>query len=178
MGEDESSVNWFEANPRAILPIELPTSKLHITRSLSQVLNKKPFTIKTDSAFGDVIRSCAKRRSSWINKLIIKAYEDLFRKGFAHSVEAWQGKQLAGGLYGVALRGAFFGESMFHNQSNASKVCIVNLFEILKQNNFILFDIQMMTPVFRTFGAIEVSKRNYLSILERAMKEEREFNIK
>lgn len=177
MGEDENSINWFEANPRAILPIELPSSKLHITRSLSQVLKKNHFHIKIDTAFGDVIRSCAKRHNTWINKLIINTYEDLFIKGYAHSVEAWKGKQLVGGLYGVALRGAFFGESMFHTESNASKVCVVKLYEILKRNNYILLDIQMMTPVLKTFGAVEISKRAYKEILKRAMKEEREFKV-
>ncbi len=175
MGEDDESINWYEANPRAILPVELPSSRLHITRSLSQVLKKNLFQIKVDTAFGDVICNCAKRRITWINKLIINAYEELFRKGYAHSVEAWQNKKLAGGLYGVALHGAFFGESMFHTQSNASKVCVVKLYEILKHNNYILFDIQMMTPVFKTFGAIQITKRAYLEILKRAMKEERKF---
>ena len=177
MGEDKDSINWFEANPRAIVPTELPTSKLNITRSLSQILKKKQFQIKIDYAFKEVIRLCARRRSTWINNIIIDTYEDLFCKGFAHSVEAWNGKILVGGLYGVALRGAFFGESMFHLESNASKVCVVRLYEILKQNNYILFDIQMMTPVFRTFGAIQITKRAYVEILKRAMKEERKFKI-
>lgn len=176
MGEDELSICWFESEPRSIIPVELPTSRLHITRSLNQTLKKNIFEVKTDTSFGRVIRNCSEREHTWINRLIISAYEELFRRGYAHSIEAWLNGKLVGGLYGVALKGAFFGESMFHTESNASKICVVKLYEILKKNSYILFDIQMMTPLFRTFGAVEISKRGYHDILRRAMTEEREFN--
>lgn len=175
MGDDENTISWFEANPRAILPIELNTNELNISRSLKQVLKKNTFEIKINTCFNKVIRECAKRENTWINKLIIKTYNDLHSLGYAHSVEAWQGGKLAGGLYGVAYRGSFFGESMFHKTSNASKAAVVKLYEILKKNKFILFDIQMMTPHFEALGAIEISKRGYVEILDRAMNAEKKF---
>ena len=179
MGEDDGSISWYETSPRAILPIELPSSNIHITRSLAQVIRKNVFEIKIDNDFEYVIHACARRNSTrnstWINKLILDAYLELFEKGYAHSVEAWQNGKIAGGLYGVAYKGAFFGESMFHKVNNASKAAVVKLYEILKKNKFVLLDIQMTTPHFETFGAIEISKRAYLEILERAMSTQREF---
>lgn len=177
MGDDEDSISWFEARPRAILPVELPSHKIHITRSLSQVLKKNNFEIRMDTDFESVISSCAERESTWINGLILKAYLELFQRGYAHSVEVWLENELAGGLYGVAYKGAFFGESMFHKVSNASKVAVVKLYEILKRNKFILFDIQMMTTLFKVFGAIEVTKDEYNMLLQRAMRTEREFSF-
>ena len=109
-----------------------------------------------DEGFEEVLHCCADRDSTWINSLIVNAYSELFRKGYAHSIETWQNNELVGGLYGVAYNGVFFGESMFYKVSNASKVAVVKLYEILKRNNFILFDIQMMTPHFETFGAVAV----------------------
>jgi leucyl/phenylalanyl-tRNA---protein transferase len=169
MGEEAGSIAWYEASPRAIMPVELPSSNIKISRSLKQVLSKNRFDIKINTSFEEVIDSCAARESTWINNLIRNAYIDLHRRGYAHSIEAWQNGELAGGLYGVVYKGAFFGESMFHKVSNASKVCVVKLYEILKQNKFVLLDIQMMTTHFKSFGAIEVSKRGYLEILDRAM---------
>lgn len=169
MGDDRKTIAWFEASPRAIMPVELSASRLRIPRSLNQVLNKNIFEIRIDTAFEKVIYECSLRDSTWINGLIMTAYTELFHRGYAHSVEAWENGKLAGGLYGVAYKGAFFGESMFYRSNNASKVCVVKLYEILKKNNYILFDIQMMTPHFEKFGAIEISKRSYLEILDRAM---------
>jgi leucyl/phenylalanyl-tRNA---protein transferase len=179
MGDEAETISWYEASPRAIMPVELVTSSMKLSRSLRQVLNKNIFEVKVNTAFEDVIRKCAQRESTWINELIINAYIELHKRGFAHSVEAWthdEGK-LAGGLYGVAYKGAFFGESMFRTVSNASKVCAVKLYEILKKNNYLMFDIQMMTSHFMSFGAIEISKRAYLEILERAMSAKREFMV-
>jgi leucyl/phenylalanyl-tRNA--protein transferase len=175
MGDDDGSISWYETNPRAILPIELSTSNIHLTRSLSQILKKKIYETRIDSQFDSVIRLCSLRESTWINQLIIKAYTELFNKGYAHSVESWYEDRLVGGLYGVAYKGAFFGESMFYVKSNASKVAIVKLYEILKINKFILLDIQMMTSHFKKFGAVDISKKGYLEILERAMGVERNF---
>lgn len=177
MGEDENNIAWFEASPRAILPIENENSSLNITRSLKQVLSKNLFQIKTDTSFEQVIHECSTRENTWINSLIMNAYTDLFNKGFAHSIEAWIDGNLAGGLYGVAYKGAFFGESMFYKVNNASKVCVVKLYEILRKNKFVLFDIQMMTPHFEKLGAIEISKRGYHELLERAMEKKCGFKI-
>jgi leucyl/phenylalanyl-tRNA--protein transferase len=175
MGEEDGTIAWYEASPRAIMPIELPTSELKITRSLKQVLNKNHFEFRINSAFDKVISLCADRETTWINELIRKAYMDLHRRGYAHSVEAWMDGGLVGGLYGVSYKGAFFGESMFHKVSNASKAAVVKLYEILKMNKYVLLDIQMMTSHFESFGAIEVSKRAYLEILDRAMNVKCEF---
>jgi leucyl/phenylalanyl-tRNA--protein transferase len=170
MGDDDGSISWYETSPRAIMPIELPSSNIHIPRSLGQMLKKNPFEIKIDTAFDKVIGYCAERETTWINSLIGKAYTELFERRFAHSIEAWHEGKLVGGLYGVAYRGAFFGESMFYIMSNASKGAVVRLYEILKNNGYILFDIQMMTTHFKIFGALDVSKNDYHKILERAMK--------
>lgn len=175
MGDEDGTISWYETNPRAVMPVELPTSSIHITRSLSQVLRKKEFETRVDTQFDAVLKYCSLRDKTWINKLIIKAYNELNKMGYAHSVETYFKNELVGGLYGVAYKGAFFGESMFFVKSNASKVAAVKLYEILKRNNFILLDIQMMTSHFKTFGAVEISKRGYLEILERAMEVEREF---
>lgn len=169
-GEDDGSISWYETSPRAILPIELQASRIHIPRSLVQVLRKNTFETKIDTAFEKVIAYCADRESTWINGLIVNAYIELFEQGYAHSIEAWYGGRLAGGLYGVAYKGAFFGESMFYLKSNASKAAVVKLYEILKKNKYILFDIQMMTTHFKIFGAVDISKNDYHKILERAMK--------
>jgi leucyl/phenylalanyl-tRNA--protein transferase len=175
MGEDDGSISWYETTPRAILPVELPTSEIKIPRSLAQVIKKKEFEIKIDTAFDKVISQCARRETTWINRLIEKAFTELFDQGYAHSVEAWLGGELAGGLYGVAYKGAFFGESMFYLVSNASKVAVVKLYEILRKNKYVLLDIQMMTPHFKVMGAVDISKNDYHKILERAMSTEREF---
>lgn len=176
MGDDEDgTISWYEASPRAIMPIEMKSSDINIPRSLKQVINKNIFKITVDKAFEEVIDACSGRLSTWINSLIKKAYMELFNNGYAHSIEAWHEGKLAGGLYGVAYKGAFFGESMFRRKDNASKVAVVRLYEILKKNKFILFDIQMITAHFKTFGAIEISRRAYLEILERAMEVSREF---
>ncbi len=175
MGDTDGSIGWYESSPRAILPIELPTSKIHIPRSLSQVLKKDLFQLRIDTQFENVIRLCGARDSTWINELIIDAYMDLFRRGYAHSIETWLDNKLVGGLYGVGYMGAFFGESMFRTIDNASKFAVVKLYEILKKNNYLLFDIQMMTPLFETLGAINITKKDYQDILERAMKVARKF---
>ena len=176
MGDDEDGlISWFEASPRAIMPVELPSNVISIPRSLKQVINKNIYEVTVDTAFRQVINECSKRPSTWINDIIKKAYIELHKKGYGHSIEAWKDGRLAGGLYGVAYKGAFFGESMFYREPNASKIAVVKLYEILKKNKFILLDIQMMTSHFKTFGAIEISKRAYEEILERAMGVERFF---
>lgn len=175
MGEEDGSIAWYEASPRAIMPVEVSAADIKISRSLRQVLSKNQFEFKINSAFEDVLYLCAERETTWINDLVKKAYIDLYKRGYAHSIEAWQDNKLAGGLYGVAYKGAFFGESMFHKTSNASKAAVVKLYEILKQNKFVLLDIQMMTSHFESFGAIEISKRAYLEILDRAMNVKCEF---
>jgi len=175
MGDSKNTVDWYEADPRAILPVKNRNDCLKISRSLKQVLKKNIFEIKINTAFEEVIKNCSLRNETWINKVIIDVYTELNRLGYAHSVEAWKNGKLAGGLYGVALRGAFFGESMFYKEPYASKVCVVKLYEILKKNNYRLFDIQMMTPVFKSFGAVHISKEDYLAELKNAVHSDGKF---
>jgi len=174
MGNDDESITWYEANPRAVLPLNKP---LNINRSLKQVLSKNIFELKINSKFPEVIEECAKRDTTWINDLIIDAYVQLHRMGFAHSVEAYYEGELAGGLYGVAINGAFFGESMFFKKSYASKVAVVKMYDILAKNGFHLLDIQMMTDVFKSFGAEHISKVKYLKELDIALKIKCEFKL-
>lgn len=175
MGEEDGSIAWYEASPRAVMPVGIPGADINISRSLKQVIKKNLFEIKIDTAFEQVLEHCARRENTWINDMIRSAYTELYENGYAHSVEAWKDGKLAGGLYGVAYRGAFFGESMFRNVDNASKVCVVELYRILQENEYILFDIQMMTSHFEQFGAVEISKRKYLDLLEKAMGVKRGF---
>jgi leucyl/phenylalanyl-tRNA---protein transferase len=175
MGDSNDTINWYEADPRAILHIKNTEDKLFIARSLKQVLKKNVFEIKIDTAFAEVIKKCSERDETWINKIIIDVYTELHRQPYAHSIEAWKDGELVGGLYGVALRGAFFGESMFRIIPNASKVCVVKLYELLKKNRYKLFDIQMITPVFKSFGAVHITKEEYHKELKEAMRVTRMF---
>lgn len=175
MGDSKNTIDWYEADPRAVLPVKNPGDTLKISRSLKQVLKKNTFEIKINTAFGEVIHFCSLRNETWINKTIIDAYTELNKLGYAHSIEAWREGKLAGGLYGVALRGAFFGESMFYREPYASKVCVVKLYDILKSNKYKLFDIQMITPVFKSFGAVHISKKEYLAELKEALESDGKF---
>lgn len=174
LGDDDGLVSWFEHEPRAIVP--LTPAGLKISRSLKQTINKNTFRIQIDRDFYGVINQCSfLHGDTWITKEIIKLYLELFNKGFAHSIEAYYEGKLVGGLYGVAYRSAFFGESMFHLKDNASKVCVVKLYEILQKSNFTLFDIQMQTPLFKSFGCKEISRTQYLTLLRTALTHPSEF---
>jgi leucyl/phenylalanyl-tRNA--protein transferase len=126
-------------------------------------------------AFAEVIRACARREDTWINPEIIESYERLHELGYAHSVEAWANDKLAGGLYGVAIGGAFFGESMFHRITDASKVALVALVERIRRQKFVLLDTQWMTPHLAQFGAREIPRGDYLRVLSRAVELARKF---
>lgn len=170
MGNDKfNSVEWYTANPRGIISLNDDIFKFNIPRSVKQLINKNIFTIKIDTCFSNVIENCSKREDTWITEKIIDLYTALHKMGYAHSVEAYYEGKLAGGLYGVALHGAFFGESMFYSVSGASKVVLVKLYQILKINGFTLFDIQMITPVFKNFNAILISRNEYMKMLKSAL---------
>lgn len=164
---ERGTIRWFSPDPRAIIPLD---NRFHIPHGLRRVLKKNPFTITFNRDFPAVIRACADRPDgTWISPGIIRAYTKLHRLGHAHSVETWRDNQLAGGLYGVQLGGAFFGESMFHRITDASKVALVALVEHLRQRGFILLDTQWLTPHLRQFGACEIPRLEYLRILTRAV---------
>jgi leucyl/phenylalanyl-tRNA---protein transferase len=171
MAMEDDSIAWFSPDPRAIIPLE----NFHVPHALRRTARKNIFEIKIDNRFADVIRGCAKRKDTWINDEIVESYEQLHELGYAHSVEAWREDKLAGGLYGVALGSAFFGESMFHRVRDASKVALVGLVEHLRARKFTLLDTQWITPHLEQFGAIEIPRSKYLKLLARAIDLPRKF---
>jgi leucyl/phenylalanyl-tRNA--protein transferase len=171
MAMEDDSIAWFSPDPRAVIPLD----RFHVPHALRRVRDKEVFEIKIDSRFSQVIRACAKREDTWINQEIIESYERLHKLGFAHSVEAWSKGKLAGGLYGVTVGGAFFGESMFHRVTDASKIALVALVERLRAKKFLLLDTQWLTPHLAQFGTIEIPRHQYLRLLTRAVDLSRKF---
>jgi leucyl/phenylalanyl-tRNA--protein transferase len=166
---DASEIHWVEPTQRGIIPLD----SFHVPRSLRKVVRKGLFTVSVDQAFEAVIDGCAEpkkgRDDTWINPTIRRLYAELHRMGHAHSVECWRDDRLMGGLYGVALGGAFFGESMFSRVPDASKVALVHLVAILREGNFRLLDTQFVTDHLEQFGAMEVSRDAYRERLNRAI---------
>lgn len=162
-------INWYRPDPRAIIPIDT----YQPSRSLKPILNKGIFEIKVDQQFRRVMEFCAEPRpyepETWISTELIDLYTELHRMGFAHSVEAYVEGELVGGLYGVHIGAAFFGESMFTRASNASKVCFHYLIELLRKNNFELLDSQFMNDNVKRYGAIEISRTAYEKRLAKAI---------
>src|ERR1700731_4728816 len=171
MAMSDGTIEWFSPDPRAILPLD----KFHVPHGLQRVMRKQIFEIGTDGQFAEVIRACAKRKDTWINDEIIESYEKLHELGYAHSVETLSGGKLVGGLYGVAIGGPFFGESMFHRKTDASKVALLALIEHLRVQKFTLLDTQWVTPHLAQFGAIEIPRSQYLRLLRRAVDLPRKF---
>lgn len=167
-------IRWYSPDPRALLPLE--ENRFRIPRSLRKRVAANPFQITTDQAFDRVIRACAEPRpgssDTWINDEIIDVYTRLHEAGLAHSVEAWTGPEhnnLVGGLYGVALGSAFFGESMFSRVTDASKVCLVHLVRELRSRGFTLLDVQFTNRHLEQFGVYEIPRKEYLAKLEFAL---------
>ncbi|MDC1068834.1 leucyl/phenylalanyl-tRNA--protein transferase [Candidatus Kapabacteria bacterium] len=163
--EDDGEIYWHNPDPRAIIPLDNPK----MPRSLKQSIKKNNFTFSVNGDFDCVIRSCSKRKNTWISEDIIDIYNQLNVMGFAHSVECLIGKEIVGGLYGVSIGGAFFGESMFNFKSDSAKAAFYYLIEYLKSKNFILLDSQYINPFTEQLGAIEISKSNYLKLLNKAL---------
>lgn len=161
MAMEDGEIGWFSPDPRAIIPLE----KFHVPHGLKRAQRKKAFEIRIDTAFERVMRACATREETWINEEIIESYCELHRRGCAHSVEAWSEGQLAGGLYGVHIGAVFCGESMFHRVTDASKIALCALVDLLRRNGFRILEIQWLTPHLRTFGAIEIPRAEYLRLL-------------
>ena len=158
MAMEDGEIAWFSPDPRTIIPLET----FHVPHGLKRTLKKNRFDIRIDTAFETVMHHCAQREETWINAEIIESYVNLHREGAAHSVEAWRDGQLAGGLYGVAVGGAFFGESMFHLVTDASKVALHALVTRLRERGFSLLDTQWTTPHLQRFGVLEISRKQYL----------------
>jgi leucyl/phenylalanyl-tRNA--protein transferase len=170
---DRGDIAWFSPDPRAIIPLD---ERFHVPRSLQRTLKQKKFEVTFDREFPRVIRACAKSHGdTWISREIIESYCLLHAEGHAHSVETWLGEKLVGGLYGVHVAGAFFGESMFHHARDASKVALVALVEHLRARSFMLLDTQWMTPHLERFGTMLISKEEYRERLDEALKIEVKF---
>ncbi|MGH2588801.1 MAG: leucyl/phenylalanyl-tRNA--protein transferase [Dehalococcoidia bacterium] len=164
-------IRWYAPDPRAVMPLDA----FHVPRSLRQTVQRGVFEVTVDADFPAVIRACAEREETWISAEIIRAYTGLHRIGLAHSVECWRDGRLAGGLYGVSLGAAFFGESMFSRETDASKVALVALVERLRERGFTLLDTQYLTPHLAHFGAIEIPRREYERRLAAAVRVPRRF---
>jgi leucyl/phenylalanyl-tRNA--protein transferase len=168
-------IRWYSPDPRGVMPLD----GFHVPRRLARVLRGGRFEIRVDTAFRDVIVACSERADAdgnWIDQEIIDSYCNLHALGHAHSVEAWQDGALAGGLYGVAMGGAFFGESMFHRVADASKAALVALVDRLRARGFTLLDIQWVTDHLLQFGALEIPRRRYLRLLDQALRVEATFD--
>jgi len=165
---DAKEIHWFYPELRGVIGLE----KFHIPASLAKFMRKKNFTITTDKVFPEVITACADtpRDGTWINDTIIRLYCELWKKNYAHSVECWSGDELVGGLYGVSLGGAFFGESMFSRKPNASKVALVHLVELLRGAGYTLLDTQYTNEHLQQFGVAEIPREEYLKRLKKALK--------
>ena len=169
--EGTEIINWYMPEKRTIIPLD----NYNYPRSLKKVISESKFEYKFDTDFHSVVKNCASRSSTWISEELIEAYLRLNKLGFIHTVETWQKGELVGGLYGVAIKGAFFGESMFSNVSQASKAALIKLLEHLKQKKYSLLDVQYMTPHLKMFGAIEISFEEYEQLLLEARKKNCEF---
>jgi len=171
MAMEQGEIGWFSPDPRGVIPLE----SFHQTKSLRRVVASKKFEIRINSAFSEVIDGCAERDETWIDETVRESYLTLNANGYAHSVETWYEGELAGGLYGVAIGGAFFGESMFSRKTDASKVALVALVEHLNKRKFMLLDTQWTTPHLRKFGAVDIPKSDYIKKLNQAIKLEISF---
>jgi leucyl/phenylalanyl-tRNA---protein transferase len=171
MAGEDGLIRWYSPDPRGIIPLD----RFHVPSRLARAVRRGTYRIEIDTTFEEVIRACAEATrdpedpGSWINAEIIESYLGLHAIGYAHSVETWQGDRLVGGLYGVSLGGAFFGESMFHRATDASKVALVALVTRLRERGFELLDTQWTTEHLEQFGAVEISRVDYLRRLERAL---------
>jgi leucyl/phenylalanyl-tRNA--protein transferase len=173
MTDRDGTIRWYTADPRGILPLET----FHIPRSLRQVVRQNRFEIRVDEDFEEVMRACMTTRpeGSWISEDLVRAYRRLHELGYAHSVEAYRNGELVGGLYGVAMGGAFFGESMFYYERDASKVALVHLVHRLRDRGYELLDTQASTPHLERFGCVEIRADDYMRRLKRALARNCEF---
>ena len=171
MAGDDAVIRWYSPDPRGIIPLD----SFHIPARLARVVRSRRFEVRIDESFSEVIRACAEAErdpedsGSWISDEIAESYRALHASGIAHSVETWRDGQLVGGLYGVAIGGAFFGESMFHRATDASKVALVALVDRLRQRGYRLLDTQWVTDHLVQFGAVEIRRAEYLKLLDESL---------
>lgn len=165
---DDGEIYWFSPVMRGVIPLD---DQFHIPHGLKKTLKNNPYETRMDCAFRDVMTGCSQRDETWINEVILESYHHLYELGYGHSFESWDDDGLQGGLYGVAIGRAFFGESMFSRKPDASKVALVYLVDWLRENNFVLLDTQWMTDHLRQFGGIEIPREEYLNLLAEALAE-------
>ena len=170
-GRDAVDVHWIDPRMRGVLPLE----SFHMSRSLRKALLRGDHCVRIDTAFEQTVRACANRPETWINKPIFKLYQDLHAKGFAHSIEVWSQGRLIGGLYGVTLGAAFFGESMFSLRRDASKIALAWTVHRLRSGGFSLFDTQFLTPHLASLGGVEISRATYQARLADALEQQATF---
>lgn len=161
MDDGHGNINWYLPSKRAIITLD----NYNIPRSVKKIIKRNDFEIKFDFDYLSIIKGCASRETTWISDKLITAYQRLHKRGFVHSVETYQNNKLVGGLYGIAFRGAFFGESMFSKVSGASKVALASLIIHLKERNFVVLDVQYMTDHLKMFGAKEIEWDEYYNFL-------------
>ncbi len=172
MSRDQTQLHWFDPKRRGVIPLQ----GFHISRSLVRRIRRNTYTIRTNSAFGAVVRACAARDETWINEPLIILYSTLHEAGYAHSLEVWENDELIGGVFGIALGGAFFGESMFSRRVDGSKIALAYLVDRLQNAGFSLFDTQYLTPHLARLGGIEVSRLAYHEALAEALGRKADFN--
>lgn len=163
---DENGLAWFSPEQRGLIPLD---ERFHVPHGLRRKLKKRPFDVRWNTAFREVMLGCATRDETWIDETILASYCELHRLGFAHSIECWDNEGLQGGLYGVAISRVFFGESMFSRKTDASKIALVHLVAMLREKNFQLLDTQWLTEHLKQFGGYEVSRKIYLRLLADAI---------
>ena len=166
---DKGEILWFSPEKRGLIPLD---DRFHIPHGLKRALKRKPFEVKWDTAFRDVMLACADREETWIDDVILESYCLLHQAGVAHSIECWDDDGLQGGLYGVELPGVFFGESMFSRKTDASKIALVALVENLRSRSFHLLDTQWLTEHLKQFGGYELTRKQYHAALAEALLEQ------
>ena len=166
MADDTGGLGWYSSQGRTLIPLD---ERFHYPTSLRRVINSERFTIAINRDFKGVVAGCANRETTWISQELQEIYWSLYQTGWAYSFETWQGDELAGGILGIVIGGAFIGESMFYRISEGSKVAMVKLVERLRLNQFVFFDAQMMNPHLERFGAYKVNEKEYQALLKQAL---------
>jgi leucyl/phenylalanyl-tRNA--protein transferase len=166
MSDESGNLGWYSSRQRAIIPLD---NRFRYPKSLNRVLNQERFTVAINRDFKAVIAGCADRETTWISSQLLEIYWALYKAGWAYSFETWQGDELAGGILGIVIGGAFIGESMFYRIPEGSKVAMVKLVERLRDRNFLLFDAQMTNPHLERFGAYTITEQQYQALLQEAL---------
>lgn len=169
MADESGDLGWYSSRQRAIIPLD---NRFRYPKSLNRILNQERFSVAINRDFKGVIAGCADRETTWISPQLLEIYWSLYKAGWAYSFETWQGDELAGGILGIVIGGAFIGESMFYRIPEGSKVAMVKLVERLRERNFVLFDAQMTNPHLERFGACMINQQQYQELLQKALQRE------